>query len=266
MSFLTKISKIFPWVLGVFYFMIGVLGILEGYYSSLIFLFLGTFITPYFRQKLFSKKSVFTTNLKFRNYIYGLGSLSAFMFLGYETEKQNSIENTNPERNKEIELVNFYINNNKAIDEDGINYDLEIKKREIERIPLFESSKVYHMDRYDNELDSSEYVIIGSYEVKYEFDLLSNGNLINTIRFDGVFFEAAEYRRHFTEKDDGEFEKVKFGYCDTSELYFPELDNEDELKAKINRFTGGEGYCLWGKYNDVVYNYAIESVKKSKVI
>jgi hypothetical protein len=164
------------------------------------------------------------------------------------------------ERESDIEQVRYFVAHEyeNVQDENGISYKLNYVIKEVRKIPIFESEKTFNNDSDTN----WNYIIVGSYDVTYKYELFSNGNLINTVVIEGILLKVAEYKKESDLVLDGTLK-----WCDAAVLYFPELDN-DRKKEIIFGFTGGDRYCLLSDEvtRNRISNLSIEAVKQANLI
>jgi hypothetical protein len=259
-------KEIIEWVFGISCFLLSFSFLGDSYFSVIMFLFLALLMIPHFYRLIFNKFMRIEIIPKTKWFIFFFGiTLIMLVDVFYSQEKKELIQQkVNPERVAEINQVKFFIDNHykKVQDNEGISYEITFERKEIERIPIFESEKIFNAiysnyNELNSKVDSTNYVIVGSYNVRYEFILKSNGNVVNKLPFKGVLLKVSEFRQ-----SSNSFIEV-FRWCATSYLYFPELD-VDQKKEIIFNFTGGSNYCGWGEnLNNKIYNLAIEAVRKS---
>lgn len=291
-----KVKIILKWFIGVIFILAAFGGIIGGIKENLvpilIFIFLGIFILPFTHYWIINKtlRLEISSKMKWLISIILLITAAAFIPDSEVNIEKNGDSELASEREEEIDQVNYFLKNyfKTVKDEDGIAYELKYEEKEINRTPIYESEKIY-LERYvgpvyrNEEIHGNDtinykkneegvyvknaeygvYVIVGSYNVTYEFKLFSNGNFVNSVSIDGLSFEVSQFRKGI---DESIYSKITLGWCYYSDQYFPELKNKDK-KDVVYKFTGGEFNCGYGeKINNMVYNAAIIAVKKSGIL
>ncbi|MEQ6122644.1 hypothetical protein AAON49_00420 [Pseudotenacibaculum sp. MALMAid0570] len=169
-----------------------------------------------------------------------------------ENESTRKIEvekDVDTERIEQIKKVKYFLNNPSVTDENGINYDLEVKTNEIKRKKIYESEKIHYVSRYD-----SIYIIVSSHQIQEEFQLISNGDIKDVIKIKGYYFESKRSDRN------------GYGdYCSDNFTFYPELNTEETKKNRISDFTGVN--CGMGsEINSRVKNERIKAVQSSGIL
>ncbi|MFY0603662.1 MAG: hypothetical protein JXQ93_06910 [Flavobacteriaceae bacterium] len=165
------------------------------------------------------------------------------------TRKVKVEKDVDTERIEQIKKVKYFLNNPSVAGENGINYDLEVKTNEIERKKIYESEKIHYVSRYD-----SIYIIVSSYQIQEEFQLISNGDIKDVIKIKGYYFESKRSDRN------------GYGdYCSDSFIFYPELNTNETKKNRISDFTGVN--CGMGsEINSRVKNERIKAVQSSGIL
>lgn len=167
-----------------------------------------------------------------------------------ESMKKAKVEKeVNTERIEEIKKVKYFLNNPSITDENGIKYDLEVRTNEIQRKKIYESEKIHYVSRYD-----SLFIVVSSYQIEEEFQLISNGDIKDTIKIKGYYFESKRSDRN------------GYGdYCSDNFIFYPELNTEETKKSRISDFTGVN--CGMGsETNNRVKNERAKAVESSGIL
>lgn len=147
------------------------------------------------------------------------------------------------EENKKLEKLRYYLNNSLVTDENGIRYNLSVKKKTIAKSALYESKKIQYISDY-SQFD----VTVKSYKMTTLFELYANGELKDKVQLEGYLLESKR-----SDKND------VFTRCNDTYTYYPKLEDEVTRKRKISKFTGAN--CGLGeKVNNQVINARIKAV------
>ncbi|APG65904.1 MULTISPECIES: SH3 domain-containing protein [Tenacibaculum] len=153
------------------------------------------------------------------------------------------------ERKAKIKKVNYFSDNSSVTGENGISYNLKVKKVEVARRKMYESEGINYVSRYDN-----IYITISAFHVEEAFMLFSNGELKETVNIKGYLLKSS--------RSDGD----GYGkYCSDSFIFYPELNTQTTKKSRIADFTGAN--CGMGEeVNNRVKNERIKAVKASGIL
>jgi hypothetical protein len=256
-----KIKIILKWIVGIAFLLAGVSAAIQKEYGMLLLIPLGLFIIPLSYKTLIEEKAKLKLASKTKWIVVIVGLLlcsitnSMYGFLKNKDENlsENGSTNNDDGRNAKIELTKYYLENDykEVIDANGIAYELRVEKKEVSRTKMYESEKI----NWQNEFNSNDrcFVIVSSFKVIYDFKLLSNGVLVDAIRYEGYLLDSKRNDRN----DYGAF-------CSDTDTYFPELDSENK-NQKITNFTGAN--CGMGEeINNLVKRERIAAVKACGIL
>jgi len=166
-----------------------------------------------------------------------------------ESKPVSNITEEDKERKAQLKKVNYFSDNSSVTDENGISYNLKVKKVEVGRRKMYESEGINYVSRYDN-----IYITVSAFQIEEEFKLFSNGELKETVNIKGYLLESS--------RSDGD----GYGkYCSDSFIFYPELNSKATKKSRIADFTGAN--CGMGeRVNNQVKNERIKAVKASGVL
>lgn len=236
-----KIRFYLKWLVGIVFFLISIFGILENPFESLMFLTLALFIAPLTHYWIINRglKVEISTKLKW------IISIIIFMTIGFigvnnKTEiidEQGKAELSDKrgeviERENEIETLMFYINNFTYQDDNGLRYNISIKKNIIKKDLVYKSPIVNIKEKVKRQ--------ISVYNITKEFLVYTNGNFIKKTVVEGFLFE---------DKDLGTEETLKI--CKDSIEILPELSNKVEILEKIELVS----YVCAGFSSDLSIDY-----------
>ena len=186
-----------------------------------------------------------------------------------ETDKEIPSSIISNNTNEEIERTKFYAENNNSTvsEENGISHNVEIKIKELKKEKMFESEKLKDSD--------GDLLWVCSYKVRYEFQLIDNGEIERTIQYNGYLLDMLEFNASQN--------KQRFdGYCTSSSAYIPELEGIKNIVATnldednyihisgnkneiISRYT--DNHCGRGEpINSQMVRFAIKAVKLSGIL
>lgn len=256
-----KAKTILKWIVGIL-FILGGLGLtIQGKYIGLILIPLGLFVIPATYEFLIVEKANLNLTSKTKYIITIVGYLLFGCLIAITEHLKDKTEDTKSElstinddgRNAKIELTKYYLENDykEVIDANGIAYELRVEKKEVSRTKMYESEKI----NWQNEFNSNDrcFVIVSSFKVIYDFKLLSNGGVIDVIKYEGFLLDSKRSDRN------------GFGvFCSDTDTYFPELDSENK-NQKITNFTGAN--CGMGEeINNLVKRERIAAVKACGIL
>lgn len=242
-------KTILKWIVGILFLLSGIGNIIKKEYLSLLLIPLGLFIIPLSYKILIEEKAnlklasktkwivVIVVSLLFA----GTSLANSYLKGEFKGSKDTELV-SNKDRDDKIETTKYYLSNEykNVTDKNGISYTLTIAKKEVSRKKMFESEKIIYQANLIP-------IVIRSYKVIYDFSLFSNGELKDTIRYDGYLIESQEA------------DILKLGFCSYTLIYFPELDSENK-KEIISSFTGGN--CGLGEdVNNLVVQNKIKAIK-----
>ncbi len=168
------------------------------------------------------------------------------------TSKKPLINKELEEKKKEkekLEKLRFFLDNSSVTDENGIRYNLKVKKKTIAKNKVYRSNKIHYEYRYDK-FD----IVVSSYEITTLFKLYTNGKNIDNIELKGYLLESKR-----SDKNDYST------YCSDSYTYYPKLEDEATRKRKIAKFTGVN--CGLGEeINNKVRVVRVEAVKACGIL
>lgn len=256
-----KAKTILKWIVGIL-FILGGLGLtIQGKYIGLILIPLGLFVIPATYEFLIVEKANLNLTSKTKYIITIVGYLLFGCLVAITEHLKDKTEDTKSElstnnddgRNAKIELTKYYLENDykEVADANGIAYELRVEKKEVSRTKMYESEKI----NWQNEFNSNDrcFVIVSSFKVIYDFKLLSNGVLVDVIRYEGYLLDSKRNDRN----DYG-------ASCSDTDTYFPELDSENK-NQKITDFTGAN--CGMGEeINNLVKRERIAAVKACGIL
>jgi hypothetical protein len=254
---------ILKWIVGIFFLLAGVSGAIQKEYEALFLIPLALFIIPLSYKTLIEEKA----NLKLTSKTKWIVVVIGFLFFGFANAKkefsknkdenltENESTNNDDGRNAKIELTKYYLENDykKVTDANGIAYELRVKKKEVSRTKMYESKKINWKNEIFPDSNDRGFVIVSSFKVTYDFKLLSNGGVIDVIRYEGYLLDSKRNDRN----DYGTI-------CSDTDTYFPELDSENK-NQKITDFTGAN--CGMGEEtNNLVKRERIAAVKACGIL
>lgn len=264
---------ILKWIVGIIFLLAGVSGAIQKEYEALFLIPLALFIIPLSYKTLIEEKA----NLKLTSKTKWIIVIVGFSLFGFATKMkefsknkdenltENESTNNDAGRNAEIDQTNFYIENDKFIDNQGISHYTSIRDKIIDKKVLYESEKTTDSD--------GDEIQVFAYKVIYELSLIDNGVSVNTYDFNGYLFESMTFRK-FTN-----YGRNSDDICSKTLAYIPELNGKDVLfvgndfqtyfygdkKSMISEFTGincGRGEPI----NGIVIQQTIQALKSAKLI
>lgn len=254
--------KIFlKWIIGIIFLFAGLSGAIQKEYEALLLIPLGLFIIPLSYKTLIEEKA----NLKLASKTKWIVVIIGFLLFGFALKMnefsknknltENGSTNNNDSRNAKIELTKYYLENDykEITDKNGIAYELRLKKNEVSRTKIYESEKINHKNDIFPNANDEMYIIVSSFKVIYDFKLLSNGEVVDVIKYEGYLLDSKRSDRNGY----GDF-------CNDTDTYFPELDSENK-NQKITDFTGAN--CGMGEEtNNLVKRERIAAVKACGIL
>jgi hypothetical protein len=249
-------KTLIKWIVGCVFLFGGVSGALQKEYGMLLLIPIGLFIIPPTYQILIEEKANLKLTSKTKWIVVIVGILigsSANTIIKHSKKNENLTENgsiKNDDRNTKIELTKYYLENHyrTVTDKDGISYEVKVEKNEVSRTKIYESEEI----KYTRD-GRSIFIIVSSFKVIYDFKLLSNGEVIDVIKYEGYLMDS--------KSSEGTSAQI---WCNDNYTYFPELDSENK-KEIISNFTGGN--CGMGdEVNNKVKRERIAAVKASGII
>jgi hypothetical protein len=249
-------KTLIKWIVGFVFLFAGVSGAIQKEYGMLLLIPLSLFILPPTYKILIEEKA----NLKLTSKTKWIVVIVGFLLCSFTNtiitlskKDENLTENgstKNDDRNVKIELTKYYLDNDyrTITDKDGISYALKVEKNEVSRTKIYESEKINHT--YD---ERSIFIIVSSFKVIYDFKLLSNGEVIDVIKYEGYLLDSKRSDQTSNQT-----------FCNDTDTYFPELDSENK-NSKIANFTGVN--CGMGEeVNNKVKRERIAAVKATGII
>ena len=249
-------KTLLKWIVGIIFLLAGVSGAFQKEYQALLLIPLSLFIIPSSYKTLIEEKANLKLSSKTKWIVVIVGFL-LFSFanaMNYLSKKDGNLTENgstkNDDRNTKIELTKYYLENDyrTVTDKDGISYQLKVEKNEVSRTKIYESEKINYIQD-----ERSIFIIVSSFKVIYDFKLLSNGEVIDVIKYEGYLLDS--------KRSDQTSNQV---FCNDADTYFPELDS-DNKNQKITNFTGAN--CGMGEeVNNKVKRERIAAVKATGII